>query len=324
MLHFFDYYSLPAPTLPDGFLGGSGPRLRFLSLHSIPFSALPKLLLSTTSLVHLDLWNIPHCGYISPEAIVSGLAVLVNLKTLTIGFESPLSHPDRESRHPPPPTRIILSALTRFEFHGVSEYLEDIVARIEAPLLDSIWITFFHQLIFDIPQLAQFVRRTARFQKLNEAHVDFDYSSVHVGYLPPTRTFEEKSGLGISCKELDWKLSSVAQVFTSFFPSIYMVEHLYVHEPQHFRSQWQNDIENIQWLEIFHPFTAVKNLYVSKNFVQSIVPALQELVTEVLPALENLLLEELQPPKPVGEAIEQFVTARQLLGQPVAVSHWNG
>jgi hypothetical protein len=323
MLHYFDYYSRPAPALPNGFLGGSGSRLRFLSLHSIPFPALPKLLLSAIDLVHLDLWNIPHSGYISPKAIVTGLAMLANLKSLTIGFESPLSRPDRERRRPRPPTHTILSALTRFEFHGVSEYLEDLVARIDAPLLNSISITLFHQLLFDIPQLAQFMRRTTRFQELNEAHVDFDYSSVHVGYFPPTRTLDERSGLGISCKELDWKLSSLAQVLTPFFPSIYMVEHLYIYEPQHFPSQWQGDIENIQWLEVFHPFTAVKNLYVSKNFVQCFALALQELVTDALPALASLFLEELQPPRPVGEAIEQFVAARQLLGHPVAISKWD-
>ena len=277
-------------------------------------------------LVHLTLWNIPHSGYFSPEAIVTGLAVLANLKSLTIEFESPRSRPDQESRRPPPPTRTVLPALTRFEFRGASEYLEDLVARIDAPLLDSICITFFHQLIFDIPQLAQFMRRTTRFQALNEAHVDFDYYGVQVGSLPPTRTFDEKSRLRISCRELDWQLSSLAQVFTSFFPSIYMVEHLYIYGPRYLPSQWQDDIENMQWLEIFHPFTAVKNLYVSKEFARCIAPALQELVgervTDVLPALESLFLEELQPSGPVQEAIGQFVAARQLLGHPVAVSHW--
>ena len=106
-----------------------------------------------------------------------------------------------------------------------------------------------------------------------------------------------------------------------------MVEHLYIYGPRYLPSQWQDDIENMQWLEIFHPFTAVKNLYVSKEFAQCIAPALQELVgervTEVLPALESLFLEELQPSGPVQEAIGQFVAARQLLGHPVAVSHWN-
>ena len=143
--------SRPAPVLPDGFLGGSTPRLRSLRLHSISFPALPKLLLSATHLVRLSLRNIPHSGYISPEIIITGLAVLANLNSLTIGFESPLSRPVRQNGRPPPPTRTVLPALTRLEFKGVSEWLEAVVARIDAPLLGFVQVTFFHQLIFDIP-----------------------------------------------------------------------------------------------------------------------------------------------------------------------------
>jgi hypothetical protein len=40
-------------ALPDGFLGGSAPRLQSLRLSSIPFPALPKLLLSANDLVRL-------------------------------------------------------------------------------------------------------------------------------------------------------------------------------------------------------------------------------------------------------------------------------
>jgi hypothetical protein len=325
MLGYASNYSRPALALSDGFLGGSAPLLQSLRLHSIPFPALPKLLLSATHLVYLALVGIPHSGYISPEAIVTGLAVLTNLKSLTIEFESPLSRPDRENRRPPPPRRIILPALARFEFQGVSEYLEDLVARIDAPFLDSIWITFFHQLIFNIPLLAQLLRRTTSFGALNEAHVDFDYSGVQIESLPPTRTFDEKSRLRISCRELDWQLSPLAQVFTSVLASIYLVEHLYINGPRYLPSQRQDDIEDLQWL---HPFSAVKNLYVSKESAQCIAPALQNLVGErvtgVLPALKSLFLEELQPSGPAQEAIEQFVAARQLLGHPVAVSRWNG
>jgi hypothetical protein len=105
-------------ALPDGFLGGYAPRLQYLKLDSIPFPALPNLLLSATHLVGLTLINIPHSGYISPEAIVTTLVVLPNLRRLDIEFESPLSRPDRESRRPPPPTHTALPALTRFTFHG--------------------------------------------------------------------------------------------------------------------------------------------------------------------------------------------------------------
>jgi hypothetical protein len=87
------------------------------------------------------------------------------------------------------------------------------------------------------------------------------------------------------------------------------------------------DIENVQWLDIFRPFTAVKKLYICEEFAQYFVPAFQELVGErtadVLPALESLFLEGLQPSHPVQEAIGQFVAARQVIGHPVAVSHWD-
>jgi hypothetical protein len=276
----FYYNRDPTPALPDGF---SAPRLQSLRLTSIPFPALPKFLLSATDLVELTLVRIPHTGYITPVALVTGLAVSANLKYLSIGFESPLSRPNRGSRRPPPTTRNVLPALTRFEFRGVSEYLEDFVARIDAPLLDSIWITFFNQLIFDIPHFAQFMRRTTRFQAFDEAHVDFNIFGIEIGSSPWARTSDKRSGLGISSEKLDWQLSSLAQVLTPSFPSIDMVEHLYIDYicgPQYLPSQWLDDIEDIQWLEIFHPFTNVKNLYVYKEFAQSIAFALQELVVE--------------------------------------------
>jgi hypothetical protein len=206
--------------------------------------------------------------------------------------------------------------------------LEDFVVRIDAPLLDVIYIFFFHQLIFSIPQLAQFMRRMEKFQGLKEARVDFDDTGVRVDTLP-LLTFNkpETSGLRISCRELDWQLSSVAQVFTSFSPSIYMVEQLYIHGP---RYQWKYDIGNMQWLEIFHPFTAVKNLYLSEKLAPSIAPSLKELVggrtMEVLPALENIFLEGLEPSGASGsilEGIEKFVAARQLSDYPITVSRWD-
>jgi hypothetical protein len=316
--------SHPASALPDGFLGGSAPLLQDIGLNYIPFPSLPKLLLSATHLVRLILHGIPHSGYFSPEAIATGLAGMANLGCLFIKFESPLSRPHPEIRRPPPPTRTILPALTRFQFKGASEYLEDFVAQIDASFLNSIYITFFHQLIFDIRQLAQFMGRTTRFQELKEVHVH-----AHVGYnvrvdaLPPRQTIED-SGLKILCGELDWQLSSVAQVFTSFFPSIYMVEHLYIYNEHRYRPQY--DIENMQWLEIFHPFTAVKDLYLSEKSAPYIAPALQELVggrtTEVLPMLQNIRLEGLEPSGPIPEGIQKFVAARELSGYPITVSRW--
>jgi hypothetical protein len=123
------------PVLPDSFLGGSAPRLRELRLRSIPFPSMPKLLLSANGLVTLSLWDIPDSGYISPDAMATALTVMTRLESLDLQFRSPRSRPDPASRPLPPPTRFVLPALTELTFKGVYEYLEDLLARIDAPLL---------------------------------------------------------------------------------------------------------------------------------------------------------------------------------------------
>ena len=74
------------PILPDSFLGGTAPRLRSLNLYDVPFPGLPKLLLSTTQLVNLDLYCIPHSGYIPPEVMATTLSALTSLDSLRLHF----------------------------------------------------------------------------------------------------------------------------------------------------------------------------------------------------------------------------------------------
>ena len=132
--------------------------------------------------------------------------------------------------------------------------------------------------------------------------------------------------LGVNCTQSDWQLSSLSQVCSSSVPEAFnsTVEHLYMCEAKYGKPRWQDDIEDSQWLEVLHPFTAVKYLYLSPEFASRIVPALQELAEEVLlPSLQNIFLEDLHPSRPVQGAIEKFVAARQLASHPIAVSHWD-
>jgi hypothetical protein len=310
-----------APIVPDSFMGGSAPRLQYLVLEGVLIPGLPKLLLTTTDLVLLDLRRIPHSGYISPEAIVTCLSTLPRLEVLYLGFESPRSRPNRESRRPPPPTRSVLPALIALYFKGVSEYLEDLVARIDSPRLAFLEIALFHQLIFDTPQLIQFLSRTPTLKVNDQATVVFSGSYVGVTF----RNTSSYYSLEILCRQPDWQLSSMAQIYTSLFPRsfIHMVERLTIRESSYPTLEWQDDIEDIQWLELLHPFTAVKYLSLSKEFTPHIAPYLQGLVgertTEVLPALQSLVLEELHPPAPFEEAIQKFVAARRLSNHLVTI-----
>jgi F-box-like len=321
-------YIAIAPIVPDSFMGGYAPRLQDLKSDLVPIPGLPKLLLSATDLVRLDLRRVPHSGYISPEAIVTCLSTLPRLEVLSLGFESPLSRPNSERRRPPPPTRSVLPALIKLNFKGVSEYLEDLVARIDSPLLDRLEISLFHQLIFDTPQLIQFIGRTPTLEVQDQACLYFSRSHVSVEF-PKTPYFLDFSNyhlsLKILCRQPDWQVSSMAQICTSFFPRsfIHMVERLVIGGGHHSRLDWEDGIDDGQWLELLHPFTAVKNLYLSKEFAPRIAPYLQELVgrrtTEVFPTLQDIILDELHPPKPVEEAFEKFIAARQLSNHPVTI-----
>jgi hypothetical protein len=314
-------------VIPDSFLGGSAPRLEGLSLYRIPFLGLPKLLLSATHLVRLYLVDIPHSGYISPEAMVTALSTLTSLENLWLEFKSPRSYPDQASRRPPPLTRSVLPALILFRFKGVSEYLEDFVTRIDTPELDMSYITFLNQIVFDTPQLIQFISRTPTLGTSEnlKARVVFEDGAASIKLSSQTYG-DRKLSVKIPCIELDWQVSSMEQVCTLCLPPLSTLEDLYVYELPDSQPVWQDNIENALWLELLQPFTAVKNLYLSEKIASRIMPALQELTrgrsTEVLPTLQNIFLEEPQPSGTVQACIQQFIATRQATGHPIAVSHW--
>jgi hypothetical protein len=105
-----------------------------------------------------------------------------------------------------------------------------------------------------------------------------------------------------------------------------MLEELYIYDHPHSQLDWKDGIENGLWLQLLHPFTAVKKLYLSEEIAPRIGPALQELAegrtTEVLPTLQNIFLERLESSRPVQEGIGKFVAARQVASRPISVSSW--
>jgi hypothetical protein len=315
-----------SPIRPDPFLGspGTAPRLQTLWLEFIPFPAIRKLYISAGDLVHLRLMKIPHSGYISPAVMVTCLSSLTQLKSLFLGLDSPLSRPrpGREGRRLPPRTRTVLPALTSLGFQGASEYLEDLLSGIDVPLVDEVNITFFNQLMWDTPQLLQFINRAKKLRSPNYAELSFYKHSAVVKLSSQTGKVDCPTlTLRISCEALDWQLSSLAQICDLSFPTLSTLESLDICEAQ----QWQpqNDMENAQWLETLYPFASVKDLHLSKELGLNVAPALRELtretVTGVLPALRNLFLEGFQPSGVVPEAFRQFVAARQLLVHPFSI-----
>lgn len=76
---------------------------------------------------------------------------------------------------------------------------------------------------------------------------------------------------------------------------------------------WHDQNKDVQWLDLLHPFTGLKDLHLDKGVMPYYTLALQELVgervTDVLPMLQNLFIEELEPSGPMWEALRQFAAA---------------
>ena len=317
------------PVISDSFLGGSAPCLRSLFLGGFVFPALQNLLLSATNLVYLCLWDIPNSGYIAPEAMVTNISVLTRLQSLSLWFRSPLARPDRASQLLPPLTRTLLPSLILLDFKGVTEYLEDLLAQIDVTSLESTHVTFFNQLVFDILQFPDLIRRTKMSELLDQVDVILGKSSITAICSPKgASTGSPMLELKISCGTSDWQLSALAQVCNSCLPALPSLECLRIRVSRYLSSHWEDDMENTQWLELLHPFVTIKDLYLSKKVAPHVASALQELsegrVTEVLPALQSIFIDGLQTSGLVQEVYQKFVTARgrQVSSSPVAIRHW--
>ena len=309
------------PTLPDGFLGRSAPLLRVIDLSGIPFPALPTLLLSTRDLVELKLHKIPAGGYISPSAMVVGLAALPKLQYLSIHFGSTngrdLSENVRDLMRDhlyllDPTVRTILPALTSFFFYGMSEYLENFTARICAPRLNSIKIYYLNQLVdFQVSQVSRFIDSSETLQQslpmrcrvtLQPSCVSFDIGATG----DKTERWEASPRIDvcIQCQGIDWQVSCITQALKQI-PTVHSdVVHLTV-DWSGPRCQLE-DIDDAEWLNFLRSFTSVQTLYVSGQLAGHIASSLEDTpraeAAEVLPALNLLCLED-QPVSSVGKLV---------------------
>jgi hypothetical protein len=316
-LYFSSFYERP-PILPNAILGGPVPCLREFTLEHVTLSSFPEFALKATYLVTLRLLDIPDPGYISfaPGDIATYLAALPKLKSLTIQF---LSNPSRHYYITtlPPETPVVLPALEHFRFRGISEYLEDLVSRVSAPLLNQLSIVLFKDIIFDIPELHKFISRAEKFTPLNHAQLLFDDLMSKIVLGSPMH-FE----LELICEEPGCQLLSMTDVCQSHLPFLSRVVQLDICEDSWLVVGKSNEIMDPSlWLEFFRPFNSVRSLSVSESWEPLVGAALRELTggrtLEVLPELQNLSLDELGPSGSARDTMETFLALRRLSDHPI-------
>ena len=308
------------PILTASFLGGSAPSLEEICISGIPFPSLPTLLLSTSDLVVLRLYDIPYNGGLPPETIVARLAALTKLEALFIEFRG---WQLRLQRPPAPPTRSVFPALTTFKFRGACEYLDDLVAQIDTPRLDDLSIFYIGPLnaqATQFSQLAQFLIRTADFKpaRFTEARVEFRGNTVFIVLDQQQQQHKTAHPLTVqmACIGLDRQVSQLARVLAQSAAVLADVGRLSIGE--RVRLPLWRDGMAVEWLELLRPFLAVETLRISWwsgwLIASAFERATRDSVEGVLPKLHSLYMEEV----PLG-AFEQFVAMRQESGRAVTV-----
>ena len=310
-------------ALPEQFLDGSISQLRNIHLASIAFPTLPMHLLTAKALVSLQLEEIPSAGYFTPEQFAGSLSVTTQLKTLKIHFLPPNSH--ERSIDALPQSRVVLPALIEFEFKGNSEYVEDLVSRIDAPALKQVNIVFFEQPTFGIPRLSRFISRTKELMR-SLCHTSIQLSEDDVTVIctspDPASPTPGKLQLQVACEELDRQLPLLIHISRQLSDLLSGVDRFSI-EAFSQLSSWleREEMDSTQWLELLRPFRNLKRFDVTGSLVQCIASALEPVTGEmariVLPALHDLYLVDSQTPI----SIDPFIAARQLYGRPVSVHY---
>ena len=317
------------PILPREFLGRSAPCLQKITLSGIPYPTLPKLLLSTSNLVALELRRIPPTGYISPLVIATCLAALPKLDAFDIQFQSATLHHERIF---PPVTRDVLPSLTAFTFKGASEYLEDLVARIDSPQLDRILVVYLNQAVeFQVAQLSRFIVRSAAFKANPLKHAQATFSDDKVSFdmcrhelnrhelhptpcRPPTR-------IVVSCRGIDWQVPHIAQVLGQFSATLSNVVRLKFESTDKLLPDDHSKIDGAdvtEWLLLLRQFSAVQTLHVSEELAKHVSLALEGITQEMIAGfLPSINLIDLRGPP--ASSFEKFVALRGLSGHPVTI-----
>ena len=304
-------------TLPSVFWWGY--RLRTLHSSRIPFPSLPQLLFPSQDLVDLQLQEIPSEGYFSPEAFADSLCGMTQLETLSLHF---LSFPPRRnylSLPPQPENRILLPALTYFKYRGISKYLDTLVARINAPHLGYLEITFFSQPTLDTSQLGRFINRIETWTSPLQADIVPSERAILVTITESGEEALTRLRLQISCEQLDWQLSSISQICDHFSSFLLSVEDLRIKTAG--PPSLSGDMDDEQWLRLIRAFDGVKDFYSAADEIGTDVMRALHSPDEgnktVLPALRNLCVSSIPKLGPLRDLVELFVAQRRRSSQYV-------
>ena len=297
------------------------PHLRHLTLRGFACPLRSRLHPTATGLVTLCLTITHPSTYFQPNILLRWISFMPQLESLEVAFQFPVPNHDveRQLTHTPITTHITLPNLRLFWFQGVNAYLEAVVCRITTPRLENLRIRLFKQLTFSIPRLREFMNTTENL-RVDKAEIMFKDKETYV-----LMSFREADtyafGVTVGCWQLDWQVSSVAQISNALSQVFSAVEHLTVKHEVHSQSNEEhNGVDRIEWHKLLRPFSNVKTLRIEDGLVEQLSRCLVledgELPLELLPELQELTYSE---NRDTSDAFTSFIDARQNAGHPVTL-----
>ena len=306
-------------SLPPTF---EAPRLRHLWLDYFTSPIGSPLLTSAVGLASLILrWT--DASYVQPELVLRSISLLPRLEQLEIGFRSaaPNSEIENQLSHAPIKTQATLPNLRRFRFWGISGYLEALLSHMTTPLLQILSAYFFNQLTFSVPHHLQFMM-TTEYLRFSRASLLFYHDGVWMKLdNPPVKTRQARFACfnaRISCRHLDWQVSSITQILNDLRPMLSSVADLTLDYRQHtLSSEFHNEVDPTLWCEFLGSFRNVETIRVHQGLVGDVSRSVRidgESPLELLPELKELVC----PTRSVDDkTFAPFIHGREVSGQSV-------
>ena len=311
-------------VLPETF---QAPDLRRLTLHGIGLSTRSTLNFSAIALSTLSLTHIGASSYLSPGHLVKQLQGLPYLEKLSIGFAIPIPLTSTEGKLLPAPIPPVpLPSLRRLTFRGVGVYLDNLVAHINAPLLEQLDLTLLFELDFTLVNLTGFIRRTEGYaSRCPDFRVKFKKDGVYVdagheklSYHEPWRI--KTLSVRVNCEPLDWQMETALQVCRALGKVVSTLEVLSLDlDVDAMPSDWENMLDDMLWHELLLPFTGAKRLYIGSSLTLELSRTLESVigdsVMDLLPELQEL--EVTVRMDQATNLYSMFLNTRESLGRPV-------
>ena len=245
--------------------------LRHLTLSNISLPIQSQLLRQAEGLITLQLWDFPVFPEFHPAHLVAQLPGMSRLETLAVQFYA--SNPMRIFESPAQQKPITLPSLKFLTFRGDITYLEGILARINAPLLSTFNIEFFHQLTFNLTRLLYFVGATSM-DSFRSVAIHFNRQFVSLT-VHPERGGSYPFLVLVKCQSLGLQAACVAQICQTLGPLLVRAEILTVGFHEDGSGPWKDEIDVEKWHDILRTFSGVKSLRVVGRYVGDLFRSLQ-------------------------------------------------